>query len=826
MHAQTFLSRIFEVNSKGSHATLPTKKTPKVVYLHLYCFFAESNLFMKKDLFLLLATIVFPMMLMAQPQPCGTPASMTSFCEDACVVCDIDGFTGTNNLTADGEVPTGFCTTTVHNAQWIAFVAASTNLTLAVSVSNCASGGNGLNDGLEVGIYKSLNCQNFQLVSNCDGDIPQGTTQNFTNTVPLEIGQYYFFVMDGNGGDICQYTINVVSGSTEIPQLDATGPITGVFDACPGSQLTYTTPSLYGASLYDWTVNGNYISSDTSLTYTWPSEGTYQLCVQARNVCDAATPTCQFVTIESLVPTVYTQHLCGGDSFMVADTVIYLAGFYEWHYPTLADCDSVVQAIITAAPNQVTNLDLNICEGDTLWVGGNPYTQTGIYQENLRTWLDCDSTVNLDLFTIVCEIRANIGASQVQCFGGSDGIVTFSVEDGTPPFTYDWYRLGQPGPSGTGTLAAVNMLEAIAGLPVGTYVINIHDTFGNDVVVLTDLGQPTPLTVTAVASQFGSFNVSCADGADGSLLASAGGGLPPYSYAWSSGANTALAQNLAAGNYTVTVTDAALCTLTATYTLEAPNPLLLAALFNDPVCEGPFTGSIVAQSVAGGIPPYQYSLNGRPFGDATTFPGLGEGAHTLTVQDAFGCQLDSTVQLEAAIIPVLDLGADTSLLLGDSLLLRPEVAIGAEQYAWQPVEGLSCPDCPNPWAYIFHSMGYTLTVTSEDNCTTTDSIFVEVIPRRRVYVPNAFSPNGDGINDLLTVFSGGEAIQVKSFNIFSRWGEHLFELNDFSPNNPGIGWDGTFRGKEMQAAIFAWTAEVVFLDEQVVLLKGDAMLVR
>ncbi|MBK8565364.1 MAG: gliding motility-associated C-terminal domain-containing protein [Saprospiraceae bacterium] len=196
------------------------------------------------------------------------------------------------------------------------------------------------------------------------------------------------------------------------------------------------------------------------------------------------------------------------------------------------------------------------------------------------------------------------------------------------------------------------------------------------------------------------------------------------------------------------------------------------------------------------------------------------------MQDAFGCQLDSTVQLEAAIIPVLDLGADTSLLLGDSLLLRPEVAIGAEQYAWQPVEGLSCPDCPNPWAYIFHSMGYTLTVTSEDNCTTTDSIFVEVIPRRRVYVPNAFSPNGDGINDLLTVFSGGEAIQVKSFNIFSRWGEHLFELNDFSPNNPGIGWDGTFRGKEMQAAIFAWTAEVVFLDEQVVLLKGDAMLVR
>ncbi|MBK8565363.1 MAG: SprB repeat-containing protein [Saprospiraceae bacterium] len=188
-------------------------------------------------------------------------------------------------------------------------------------------------------------------------------------------------------------------------------------------------------------------------------------------------------------------------------------------------------------------------------------------------------------FTIVCEIQANIGASQVQCFGGSDGIVTFSVEDGTPPFTYDWYRLGQPGPSGTGTLAAVNMLEAIAGLPVGTYVINIHDTFGNDVVVLTDLGQPTPLTVTAVASQFGSFNVSCADGADGTLLASARAASAVFLCVvfWRKhGIGTKpCRRQLYRHRHRCCPLH-----LTATYTLEAPNPLLLAALFNDPVCKG------------------------------------------------------------------------------------------------------------------------------------------------------------------------------------------------------------------------------------------------
>ncbi len=782
---------------------------------------------MKKTLLSILVAVALPLLLTAQPLPCGNPASMTSFCLDACVVCDIDGFTGINDSNISGEAPSDFCTSTVHNAQWIAFRAASTNLTLQVSVSNCASGGVGSYTGLEVAIYESQDCENFQLISNCDGDIPPGTSQNFTTIVPLEIGQYYYFVMDGNDGDICTYVIDVISGSTQVPLLSSTGPITGVFDACPGSTLTYTTPYLPAATIYEWKVNGNVVGQDTSLTYTWPSEGIYQLCVQAKNVCDEATPVCQFVNIETLEPTVYVENLCGGDSFVVADTVLYLAGFYEFHYTTLADCDSVVQVTITAAPNQTTDLDLNICDGDTLWVGGNPYFDTGIYQENLTTWLGCDSTVNLDLFVIVCEIQATIGASQVQCYGGSNGVVTFEVDNGTSPFTYDWYRLGQPGPSGSGSLSALNTVETLTGLPVGTYVINIQDAFGNDRVLLTDVGQPDPLTVTATPSVYGGgFNVSCNGGSNGSLLAIAGGGLSPYSYAWSSGTATALAPNLAAGDYTLTVTDNVGCTLTASYTLSEPNPLQLAALFNDPICDGPLTGSIEAQSVAGGIPPYLYSLNGSLFGDSTNYDNLGEGSYTLSVQDANGCLLDSTVQLEAAIIPVLDLGPDTSLLLGDSLLLRPDFVTGAEVYAWEQTPGLSCYDCPTPYVYIFHPMGYSLTVTSEDGCTTADSIFVDVIARRRVYIPNAFSPDSDGINDLFSIFGGGEVLRVKSFNVYSRWGEHVFELYDFAPNNPGIGWDGTFRGKDMQGAVFAWTAEVEFLDEEVVLFKGDVMVVR
>jgi len=781
---------------------------------------------MKKTLLTTWVGLVFLTLAQAQPLPCASPAEMTSYCDEACVICDIDGFTGINDSSASGEAPPGFCTSTVHNAQWIAFRAASTNLTLAVSVSNCASGGVGQYTGLEVAIYLSTDCENYQIVSNCDGDIPPGTTQNFTNTVPLVIGQYYYFVMDGNDGDICNYTIDVVNGSTEVPPIVATGPITGITKACPGSTLTYTTPYIPAATIYEWTVNGAVVGQDTSLNYTWPAVGSYQLCVKAKNVCDEAPPTCQTITIAEIPPTVYNEHLCGGDSFMVADTVLYLAGYYEFHYPTPADCDSVVQVTITAAPNQTTNLSLNICDGDTLWVGGNPYTQTGIFQENLSTWLGCDSTVNIDLQTIICEIQANVSASQVQCYGGSNGIVTFSVEDGTPPFTYDWYRLGQPGPSGNGTLSGVNVPETLTGLPVGTYVINIHDNFGNDVVVLTDVTQPTPLTVTATPSEYNGFNVSCNGGSDGSLLAIAGGGLPPYSYAWSSGAMNAFAPNLAAGDYTLTLTDGIGCTLTASYTLDQPTPLALTALFSDPICDGPTTGFIEAQSTSGGLPPYFYSLNGSTFSDQKNYTDLAEGNYTLSIQDANGCILDTVGQLTAAIIPQLDLGETLTLNLGDSLRITPALVYGASQYAWAQVPGLSCYDCPTPWVYTFHPMEYSLTVTSVDGCTATDSLLVEIFAQRRVYVPNAFSPNGDGINDLFSVYAGAEVKEIKSLDVFDRWGNHVFNLKNFVPNQPGIGWDGSFRGKQMQGAAFAWTAEVVFLDDLVVRLKGDVVVVR
>ena len=162
----------------------------------------------------------------AQPSPCGADADMTPTCLEACVVCDINGFSGINSDPDPGEAPPGFCTTTAHHMQWIAFVAGSEDLTITVKPTNCTTG-----FGLEVGIYESLDCETFALVSNCDGEILPGQTGTFQNITPLVIGQYYYFVMDGNNGDICQYTIQVLEGSTLVPPLPpAAAPMLPLLD--------------------------------------------------------------------------------------------------------------------------------------------------------------------------------------------------------------------------------------------------------------------------------------------------------------------------------------------------------------------------------------------------------------------------------------------------------------------------------------------------------------------------------------------------------------------------------------------------------------------
>ena len=108
----------------------------------------------------------------------------------------------------------------------------------------------------------------------------------------------------------------------------------------------------------------------------------------------------------------------------------------------------------------------------------------------------------------------------------------------------------------------------------------------------------------------------------------------------------------------------------------------------------------------------------------------------------------------------------------------------------------------------------------------TDQLVIFLDKHRNLYVPNVFSPNGDGKNDVFMVFAGPEVTKIRGFEVYSRWGEPVFEVYNFLPNDPTFGWDGTYRADAFNSAAFTWFAEVEFVDGVVEIFKGDVVLMR
>jgi gliding motility-associated-like protein len=777
-----------------------------------------------KTVYLFFLIFFYPAIAFLQPVPCTEdPPEMTPTCVQACIICDIDGFTGRHESNVPGMAPADFCTIVVHNAQWIAFIAGSEDLVISITTSNCQ-----MNAGLEIGLYEGIDCANFRRVSNCEGGtttiVAPGIPRLISNTEPLVIGQYYYLVMDGAFGDNCDWTLEVVEGSTEAAPLNTAPLIEGPTTSCPELITTYTTPGLMGGTEYEWRLNGTLISTLDSASVAWPGEGVFELCLQISNACDEAPPVCRNILVQSVEPTVFQEVLCSGDCFVVHDSLeLCEEGFYELNFPTAAGCDSLVIIDLTVVESSETLLSANICEGDSLFIGGIPYFSPDVYTMVLENHQGCDSTVILDLGTIVCEIEGDAQQVPVVCQGEASGQITFSVTSGTPPFMFSWVQLGGIS-TGTGILNALNTPFIIPNLAAGTYLITIEDSFDNDVILIQEVTEPALLRATLEASDYGGFNLSCADGDDGTITALPMGGVAPYSYNWDNGEQTAGIENLTAGSYTVQITDAVGCPLTTSIMLAEPTPLVLTADFIDPDCGGTDTGQANVASLSGGTPPYLYALNGGVLSEQLSYPNLTAGAYTLAVEDANGCTAEVNGDLEGRIIPVIELGRDTSIELAEQLILRPISSVPLDNFFWSPEDGLSCIDCPNPTLTAIQSITYTLSVTSIDDCTTTDSITIRVLDKRDVFVPNAFSPNNDGVNDKLLVFGGPEVIRIKNFRVFNRWGSLVYEVNDLQPNSTTQAWDGRFKGEILGSDVFVWSAEIEFIDGVTLDYAGDVLL--
>ncbi|MEL6668317.1 MAG: gliding motility-associated C-terminal domain-containing protein, partial [Bacteroidota bacterium] len=155
--------------------------------------------------------------------------------------------------------------------------------------------------------------------------------------------------------------------------------------------------------------------------------------------------------------------------------------------------------------------------------------------------------------------------------------------------------------------------------------------------------------------------------------------------------------------------------------------------------------------------------------------------------------------------------------------LRPDEI---DSIFWSPATDLSCSDCLTPWVSAQNSTQYTLTVIDTTGCRGTHIMNVLVDPSVDVFVPTAFSPNEDGINDRLTVFAGRNVARIKSFLVFDRWGNIVYNSGVMEPNDPNDGWDGKYRGQILTQAVFVYVLDVETIDGRDVQFSGETMLIR
>ncbi|MEO1217995.1 MAG: ThuA domain-containing protein [Bacteroidota bacterium] len=324
---------------------------------------------------------------------------------------------------------------------------------------------------------------------------------------------------------------------------------------------------------------------------------------------------------------------------------------------------------------------------------------TGKY---VLTLTDANNCLVTDSLTISQPDSLTVTASVqtiISCFGANDGAVTSAVSGGTAPYTYSWT-------GGATTATSTN-------LGLGTYVINITDANGCTAIDSVVLTEPTALTTTLSESQA----IDCFGAATGEITAVVGGGTAPYTYAWDNGQSTAIASNLDAGKYVLTVTDANGCIKKDSLTLIQPTELIVSlSITNNISCFGGNDGELTA-SVSGGTMAYTYSWdNGQTTAVASN---LSAGKHVLTVTDANGCVKKDSVDLgqPTQLVPQVSVTNQISCFGANdgSALAGATGGTAPYSYAWNTGETTAAITNLAPGTYI-------ATVTDANGCSEIDSV--------------------------------------------------------------------------------------------------------
>ncbi len=411
-----------------------------------------------------------------------------------------------------------------------------------------------------------------------------------------------------------------------------------------------------------------------------------------------------------------------------------------------------------------------------------------------------DTTITL---TEPPSLDYTLTLNDVLCYGDSTGSVEVNGTGGTPGYTYAY------------GLNPFSNNSLITGISSGPHIIRMQDSKGCTKDSLIFMQQPSPLKSTLKIS-----NPTCEGFADGVVDVAGIHGIAPYTYAANGGAfsaNSSLGQ-LKAGVHTITIKDVNGCTYDTSVTLEGYPVIKYEDLTSKPVsCFGYEDGNI--QIVAsGGIQPFEYSVGNSQFISENTFRGLLAKEYTITVKDSAGCEKDTTFMVESPEKIVITTKSVPNDCDGydNTGVIEASVEGGTEpyNYLWSTSpeqSGNSIKGMPNGT--------YKVTVRDFNECmeeATADIVYNNCCS---IFIPDAFTPNNDGLNDKIRILFKGE-FKLDIFSIYNRFGEEVF-----TTNNINGAWDGVWNGVPQNLATYNYYVRGVCGSEPVV-YKGTITLIR
>ena len=358
-----------------------------------------------------------------------------------------------------------------------------------------------------------------------------------------------------------------------------------------------------------------------------------------------------------------------------------------------------------------------------------------------------------------------------------------------------------------------------------TYNFQIDDGSGCPPVVLTatEYCNCTPDIKPVISLN---QDISCNGESDGVLAVSNENGLAPFNFEWSNGTFGEETEGLIAGWHFVTMTDGNNCTSIDSFFLEEPEPIQAEAVITPLTCFNDDDAVISFEDVQGGTGEYTYSIDYYTSFTVNSFYNLPSGTYVGTIEDTDGCLWEDTIEIFNPTEFVVNIGEDVIVELGDSIRVNPISSLPVSSFTWRPDNFLECPDCWDQLIYPTESIVYTLNAETEEGCTASDQLSITVVKERSLFIPNIFSPNGDGNNDIFRVYSGDGVEQINDFRIFDRWGALVYEAKNLSPEVEDFGWDGRLKGREMTQGIYVYFLEVVYIDGKSEIIRGDVTLMR